>query len=85
MYSGIFRHATNPLALYRMLTKHQLHLCPHPTHHSHDYHTRTPTVTNRPPSTRSSSASEDHPQAPVVAQQQQQQPANMNSAGTLHG
>ena len=28
----------------------------------------------RPPSTRSSSASEDHPQAPVVTQQQQQQP-----------
>ena len=27
----------------------------------------------RPPSTRSSSASEDHPQAPVVTQQQQQQ------------
>ena len=29
----------------------------------------------RPPSTRSSSASEDHPQAPVVTQQQQQQPS----------
>ena len=28
------------------LTKHQLHPCPHPTHHSHDYHTHTPTVTN---------------------------------------
>ena len=43
MFSGIFRHATNPLS---MLTKHQLHPCPHPTHHSHDYHTHTPTVTN---------------------------------------
>ena len=41
MYSGIFRHATNPLALPRMPTKHQLHPCPHPTHHSHDYHTHT--------------------------------------------
>ena len=46
MYSGIIRHATNPLALSRMPTKHQLHPCPHPTHHSHDYHTRTLTVTN---------------------------------------
>ena len=46
MYSGIFRHATIPPALSRMLTKHQLHPCPHPTHHSHDYHTQTPTVTN---------------------------------------
>ena len=46
MYSGIFRHATNPLALSRMPTKHQLHPCPNPTHHSHDYHTHTPTVTN---------------------------------------
>ena len=46
MYTGIFRHATNPLALSRMPTKHQLHPCPHPTHHSHDYHTHTPTVTN---------------------------------------
>ena len=44
MYSGIFRHATNPMALSRMLTKHQLHPCPHPTHHSHDYHTHTPTA-----------------------------------------
>ena len=44
--SGISRHATNHLALSRMLTKHQLHPCPHPTHHSHDYHTHTPTVTN---------------------------------------
>ena len=46
MFSGIFRHASNPLAMSRMLTKHQLHHCPHPTHHSHDYHTHTPTVTN---------------------------------------
>ena len=44
--SGISRHTTNHLALSRMLTKHQLHPCPHPTHHSHDYHTHTPTVTN---------------------------------------
>ena len=41
MYSGIFRHA-----LSRMPTKLQLHPCLHPTHHSHDYHTHTPTVTN---------------------------------------
>ena len=46
MYSGIFWHATNPLALSRMHTKHLLHHCPHPTHHSHDYHTHTPTFTN---------------------------------------
>ena len=46
MYSGIFRHTTNHLALSRMPTKHQLHPYPHPTHHSHDYHTNTPTVTN---------------------------------------
>ena len=46
MYSGIFRHAINPLALSRMHTKHQLHPCPHPTHHCHGYHTHTPTVTN---------------------------------------
>ena len=46
MYSGIYRHATNPLALSCMPTKHQLHPCPHPTQHSHDYHTHTPTVTN---------------------------------------
>ena len=45
MYSGISRHATNLLALSRMPTKHQLHPCPHPTNHSHDYHTHTPTVT----------------------------------------
>ena len=44
--SGISRHTTNHLALSRMLTKHQLHPCPHPTQHSHDYHTHTPTVTN---------------------------------------
>ena len=44
--SGISRHTTNHLALSRMHTKHQLHPCSHPTHHSHDYHTHTPTVTN---------------------------------------
>ena len=44
--SGNSRHTTNHLALSRMLIKHQLHPFPHLTHHCHDYHTHTPTVTN---------------------------------------
>ena len=38
MYYGIFRHASKPLAVSCMLTKHQLHPCLHPTPHIHDYH-----------------------------------------------
>ena len=38
--------ASFDMALSRMPTKHQLHPCLHPTHHSHNYHTHAPTVTN---------------------------------------
>ena len=65
MYSGIFRHAS------RMHTKHQLHPCPvQPTMAMTTTHIHQLLLT-RPPSTRSSSASEDHPQALVVIQRQQ--------------
>ena len=84
MYSGIFRHATNPLALSRMPTKHQLHPAPiQPTIAMTTTHIHQLWLT-RPPSTRSHSASEDHPQAPVVTQQQQQQQRSILAALILN-
>ena len=73
MYSGIFRHATNPLDCPACLPiTSSIHAPIQPTIAMTTTHIHQLWLT-RPPSTRSSSASEDHPQAPVVTQQQQQQ------------
>ena len=54
------------LALSRMLTIHHLHPCSHQPTIAMTNDTQTPNVINTPHSTRSSSASECHPQASVV-------------------
>ena len=75
---SIYKHVINPPSLSRILAIQQVH----PTHHSHDYHTHTPTVTN-PTAFHAqlwrfwgsfSGASEGHSLASVLTQQQQQQP-----------